>query len=124
MSSSGEEYTISITKNQPGTETICLEFSNGEDTKSLDITIQACELDYPGITISRFDHNQTAAAFSTLPQKFTFDSFVEGCGNHINYRVGTESSTARIPEGLTGEVISEECGLMTCISVISEAQIS
>ena len=110
MSSSGAEYTISMMKNQPGTETLCLEFTNGRDTKSLDLTIQACELDYPGITTSRFDHNQTAAAFSDLPEKFTFESFNEGCGNLINYRVGTQSSTARIPEGLTGEVISEECG--------------
>ena len=32
-------YTISTMKSEPGTETVCLEFTNGQDTKTLDMVI-------------------------------------------------------------------------------------
>ena len=48
-------YTISMTKNEPGTETVCLEFTNGADTKTLDLVVK--ESCIPGITISEFHHN-------------------------------------------------------------------
>jgi hypothetical protein len=46
--------TISMTMNEPGTETVCLEFNNGQDTKTLDVVVHSCT---PGITMSNFAHN-------------------------------------------------------------------
>ena len=38
-------YTISIMKNEPGTETVCLEFTNGRDTKTLNqVIVATCPL--------------------------------------------------------------------------------
>jgi hypothetical protein len=35
MSSMGADFTISLSLNQPGTGNVCLEFTNGQDTKTL-----------------------------------------------------------------------------------------
>ena len=50
-------YTISMTKNEPGTETVCLEFTNGQDTKTLDVVVHYNPPCTPGITMSNFAHN-------------------------------------------------------------------
>ena len=37
--------TISMIENEPGTETVCLEFTNGQDTKTLDqVIVATCPL--------------------------------------------------------------------------------
>ena len=111
--------TISMTMNEPGTETVCLEFTNGQDTKTLDVVVHSCT---PGITMSNFAHNQTTAAYSDLQGKFTFEGFTEGCGNTITYQIAAPGK--KTPNGLTGQILNEECGDKNCISIISETQLS
>ena len=114
--------TISMIENEPGTETVCLEFTNGQDTKTLDIVVHSCIRGTPGITMSNFSHNQTTAAYSDLQGKFTFESFTEGCGNSITYQIAAPGK--KTPNGLTGQILNEECGDKNCISIISETQLS
>ena len=49
--------TISMIENEPGTETVCLEFTNGQDTKTLDVVVHYNPPCTPGITMSNFAHN-------------------------------------------------------------------
>ena len=50
-------YTISMTKNEPGTEIVCLEFANGQDTKTLDVVVHYNLPCAPGITMPNFAQN-------------------------------------------------------------------
>ena len=114
--------TISMIENEPGTETVCLEFTNGQDTKTLDVVVHYNLPCTPGITMSNFAHNQTTAAYSDLQGKFTFEGFTEGCGNTITYQIAAPGK--KTPNGLTGQILNEECGDKNCISIISETQLS
>jgi hypothetical protein len=56
MSGSGSVYTLSMMKLEPGTETVCFKFTNGRDTKTLELKVQACN-QVPGFVQSIFAHN-------------------------------------------------------------------
>ena len=64
--------TISITKNEPGTETICLEFTNGQDTKTLNQVIK--EKCISENVIKTINSIQIAAAYSDIAGKFSLES--------------------------------------------------
>jgi hypothetical protein len=66
---------------------------------------------------------QTAAAFSDESGKFIFKSFTYMCWRKIEYKIGSKSNKYKIPDGLTGEIETEECGrgdTDSCLSVISK----
>ena len=77
-----------------------------------------------GIVVSDFYANQTAAAFSNFPGQFMFESFTEGCENEITYEIGSISEKGQVPEGLTNEIVIENCSdsqEKTCVFVNSKA---
>jgi len=57
-----------------------------------------------------------------LQGKFIFEGFTEGCGNNITYQIA--ASGKKTPNGLTGQILNEQCRDKNCISIISETQLS
>jgi hypothetical protein len=111
MSEIGQNQTISMIKNEPGTENLCLEFTNSYDTKTLDV-VMITESCTPEIIVPSYEKYVTAPSYSKEPINFTIPVPIETCENQIETTLGSAKMKGNVPPGISENILRENGNLI------------